>query len=202
MRIAIDATCWHNRRGYGRHARALLRALVRLDTANRYTLFLDSTEAAEPTPEECEVRLLRPSVPTVQAASANGRRSLPDMWRMSRALSAPEFDIVLFPTIYSYVPVFSRARKLVMVHDVIAETYPQLTVPRRSARLFWNVKSAVGRFQADALKANQALVDLVRRLEAVFLLRNLFRDLQRVFANRPERRRHFLATVIRHACLL
>jgi glycosyltransferase involved in cell wall biosynthesis len=151
MRIGIDATCWHNRRGYGRHARALLRALARLDTANRYTLFLDSTEAAEPTPEQCEVRLLRPSVPTVQAASAKGRRSLPDMWRMSRALSAPEFDLVLFPTIYSYVPVFSRARKLVMVHDVIAETYPQLTVPRRSARLFWNMKSALGRFQADAL---------------------------------------------------
>ena len=151
MRIAIDATCWHNRRGYGRHARALLRALVRLDSAHRYTLFLDSTAAAEPTPAECDVRILRPSVPTVQAASANGHRSLADMWRMSRALSAPEFDVVLFPTIYSYVPVFSRARKLVMVHDVIAETYPHLTVPRRMARLFWQMKTALGRFQADAL---------------------------------------------------
>ena len=98
--------------------------LVRLDTANRYTLFLDSTEAAEPTPPECETRVLPASVPTVEAASANGRRSLADMWRMSRALSAPEFDLLLFPTIYSFVPVFSRARKLVMVHDIIAETYP------------------------------------------------------------------------------
>jgi glycosyltransferase involved in cell wall biosynthesis len=151
MRIAIDATCWHNRRGYGRHARALLRALVRLDAGNRYTLFLDSTEAAEPTPEACDVRLLRPSVPTVQAASANGHRSVLDMWRMSRALSAPEFDVVLFPTIYSYVPVFSRARKLVMIHDIIAETFPHLTVPRPTARLFWQMKTALGRFQADAL---------------------------------------------------
>jgi len=50
MRIAVDATCWHNRRGYGRHARALLRALVELDRENRYTLFLDSTEDAEPAP--------------------------------------------------------------------------------------------------------------------------------------------------------
>src|SRR5215472_11400218 len=99
MRIAVDATCWHNRRGYGRHARALLRALVRLDSGNRYTLFLDSTEAAEPTPAECEVRLLRASVPTVQAASAAGRRSIGDMWQMSRALSSPEFDVLLFPTI-------------------------------------------------------------------------------------------------------
>jgi len=151
MRIAVDATCWHNRRGYGRHARALLRALVRRDTVNQYTLFLDSSEEAEPTPEQCTVRVLRPSVPTVQAATADGRRSLGDMWQMSRALSAREFDAVLFPTIYSYVPVLGRARKLVMVHDVIAETYPQLTVPRVSARLFWNAKVALGRMQADAL---------------------------------------------------
>jgi glycosyltransferase involved in cell wall biosynthesis len=151
MRIAVDATCWHNRRGYGRHARALLRALIRLDSGTRYTLFLDSTEAAEPTPEGCEVRLLRPSVPTVQAASANGRRSLRDLWRMSRALSEPQFDVLLFPTIYSYVPVRSRARKLVMVHDVIAETFPQLTVPRLSSRIFWNAKVTLGRMQADAL---------------------------------------------------
>ena len=151
MRIAVDATCWHNRRGYGRHARALLRALVRLDSGNRYTLFLDSTEEAEPTPDDCEIRLLRASVPTVQAASAAGRRSVPDMWRMSRALSDSDFDVLLFPTIYSYVPVLSRARKLVMMHDVIAETFPQLTVPRRAARIFWNTKVALGRMQANAL---------------------------------------------------
>src|SRR6516164_7287326 len=100
MRIAVDATCWHNRRGYGRHARALLRALIRLDSSSRYTLFLDSTEAAEPTPRECEVRVVRSSVPAVQAASADGGRSIADMWRMSRALSSSEFNVVLFPTIY------------------------------------------------------------------------------------------------------
>jgi glycosyltransferase involved in cell wall biosynthesis len=151
VRIAVDATCWHNRRGYGRHARALLRALVHLDSANRYTLFTDSADATEPWPEQAEVRTLHASVPAVQAASADGRRSIPDMWRMSRALSAPGFDLVLFPTIYTYVPVFGPARTLVMVHDVIAETFPQLTVPRPAARLAWNLKTAVGRWQADAL---------------------------------------------------
>ncbi len=151
MRIGVDATCWHNRRGYGRHARGLLRTLIRLDEGNRYTLFLDSTKAAEPTPENCEVRVLASSVPTVQAASASGHRSLADMWRISRALSAKEFDVLLFPTIYSYVPTFGRARKLVMMHDVIADTFPHLTVPRFSARLFWNLKVALGRMQADAL---------------------------------------------------
>jgi glycosyltransferase involved in cell wall biosynthesis len=151
MRIAVDATCWHNRRGYGRHARALLRKLVHLDTTSQYTLFLDAAVSTEPMPPECEVRVLASGTPTVQAASANGRRSLADMWRISRALSAKEFDVLLFPTVYSYVPTFGRARKLVMVHDVIAETYPKLTVPRLSSRLFWNTKVALGRRQADAL---------------------------------------------------
>jgi glycosyltransferase involved in cell wall biosynthesis len=151
MNIGVDATCWHNRRGYGRHARALLRSLVERDNANQYTLFVDSNAPAEPLPDGCRTRLLASSVPTVEAASANGHRSLFDMWRISRALSSAEFDAVLFPTIYSYIPIFSRAKKLVMVHDVIAETFPHLTVPRLSARLFWNAKVTLGRAQADAL---------------------------------------------------
>lgn len=151
MRIAVDATCWHNRRGYGRHARALLRALVAQDTANHYTLFSDSADAAEPWPESADVEIVRTSVLAVEAASADGRRSLPDMWRMSRALSSPRFDLVLFPTIYTWVPVFGGARIIVMVHDVIAESFPQLTVPRLAARLAWNLKGSLGRAQADAL---------------------------------------------------
>jgi glycosyltransferase involved in cell wall biosynthesis len=151
MRIAVDATCWHNRRGYGRHARALLRAVVRLDPANQYTLFLDSTDPAEPMPEGCEVRVNESSVPTVEAASADGHRSLSDMARQARAFSSNEFDVVLFPTIYSFVPTYGRARKLVMMHDVIADMFPKLTVPKWTSRLFWNLKVLIGRMQADAL---------------------------------------------------
>jgi glycosyltransferase involved in cell wall biosynthesis len=151
VRIGIDATCWHNTRGYGRHARALLRALVRLDQANGYTFFLDAPNDAEPLPPEAEVHLVRTSAPAAVAASSNGHRSLHDMWRMSRALSASGCDLLLFPTVYSYVPVLSRAKKVVMIHDVIAEKYPQLTLPNRVGRLFWKAKVALGRWQADAL---------------------------------------------------
>jgi glycosyltransferase involved in cell wall biosynthesis len=70
---------------------------------------------------------------------------------MSRALSDPAFDLVFFPTVYSFVPVFSRARKVVAIHDVIAETYPRLTLPGRGARLFWKAKVALGCRQADAV---------------------------------------------------
>ena len=151
MRIGVDATCWRNTRGYGRHTRALLGALLRLDTENQYSLFFDSNQDLEMLPEEAEIRLVRAGAPTAEAASANGHRSIQDMWRMSQALSDRAFDILLFPTVYSYVPVISRAKKLVVIHDVIAETYPSLTLPTGAARLFWRTKVALGRLQADAI---------------------------------------------------
>jgi glycosyltransferase involved in cell wall biosynthesis len=151
MRIGIDATSWQNNRGYGRHARSLVRELVRVDAANRYTLFFDSAEGIEGLPPGVTIRLVAASKPTTLAAAASGRRSLGDMWAMSRALSREPLDLILFPTIYSYVPVWTRARKLVIIHDVIAETYPRLTLPSLPARLFWKTKVALGRRQADAL---------------------------------------------------
>jgi glycosyltransferase involved in cell wall biosynthesis len=38
-----------------------------------------------------------------------------------------------------------------MIHDVIPEKYPQLTLPTRTARLFWNTKVTLGCWQADAI---------------------------------------------------
>ena len=151
MRIGVDATSWQNNSGYGRHARALLRALVALDTENRYTFFMDSGELLELAPPRAEIRRLPSSAATASAASANGNRSLRDMWLASRAMSAGDFSVLLFPTIYSFVPTFTSAKKIVVVHDTIAETYPELTLPHRKARLFWQAKVRLGRAQADAL---------------------------------------------------
>lgn len=151
MHIGVDATCWQNQRGYGRHARALLSALVRTDTKNHYTFCLDSTEHTETLPREATVKWVRSAVPTARAASYDGHRSMRALWQTGRALSDPAFDLVLFPTIYSYVPVWSRAKKIVMIHDVIAETFPAWSQPTRTGRMFWNAKTAAGRYQADAI---------------------------------------------------
>src|SRR5262245_25479777 len=151
MQIGVDATCWQNNRGYGRHARALLSALARIDEENRYTFFLDTKDGLEALPPGIETQLVSAGAPASVAASANGHRSMRDMWRMSLAMSNPSLDLLLFPTIYSYVPVFSRARKIVMIHDVIAETYPRLTLPNPVQRLFWRMKVGIGRRQADAI---------------------------------------------------
>jgi glycosyltransferase involved in cell wall biosynthesis len=151
MQIGVDATCWYNTRGYGRHARGLVSTLVRIDRNNQYVFFLDSEAHCPTLPLEAEVRLVRNSMPATLAASTNGHRSVTDLWRMSRTMSDREFDLLLFPTIYSYVPVFSRAKKIVMIHDIIAEKYPDLTVPRSASRFFWKTKVALGRWQADAI---------------------------------------------------
>ncbi|MFN0110121.1 MAG: glycosyltransferase family 4 protein [Blastocatellia bacterium] len=151
MKIGVDATSRQNNRGYGRHARALLNALIPLDSGNQYTLFVDSVDVCDEMPPQAEVRLVSTDAPTAVATAANGHRSAMDMLRMSRAMSDSRFDLLLFPTVYSYVPVISRAKKIVMIHDVIAETYPQLTLPSFTSRMFWKSKVALGRWQADAI---------------------------------------------------
>jgi len=125
--------------------------LVRLDSKSRYVFFVDSPEEPEGVPPEVEVRHVQTVAPTALAASSNTHRSARDMWQMSRAMSNSDIDLLLFPTVYSYVPVFSRAKKIVLIHDVIPEKYPQLTLPMRTARLFWKIKVLLGRWQADAI---------------------------------------------------
>lgn len=151
MKIGVDATCWQNNRGYGRYARALLTHLLALDRENQYTFFMDSAENVEALPAGVQVQTVSASAPTVIAARSNGHRSAGDMWRMSRALSGAQLDVLLFPTVYSYVPVLSRAKKIVIIHDVIAELYPHLTLPNPVSRLFWKAKVACGRRQADRI---------------------------------------------------
>ena len=151
MRIGVDATSAANSRGYGRHARALLSAMLQEDKENSYTFVTDAPESIRFLPANSDIRIVNAGAPTTLAAAAGGRRSAGDMWRMSRALSDKSFDLILFPTVYSFVPVITRARKIVMIHDVIAETFPQMTVPGITARLFWKSKVALGRFQADAI---------------------------------------------------
>ena len=150
MRIGVDATCWNHRRGFGRHLRSLLAALAEVDQPHEYTLFIDGPliEQVE-VPKNAKVVFIQTSVPAVEVARADGSRSLRDMWAVSRALSRAAVDCLFFPTVYSYVPVFSRAIKLLMIHDVIAERLPKHVFPTLAGRTRWRLKATVGRQQAD-----------------------------------------------------
>jgi glycosyltransferase involved in cell wall biosynthesis len=153
--IGVETTAWQNERGYGRHARALLSALFGLDIENKYILITDTLENGELNqhhfPASVEVKTVETSKSAIRAASSSSSRSLLDLWKMSQALSSPDFDLLIFPTIYSYVPVYSHAKKIVFIHDVIAETFPQYTLPTLTSRIFWKAKVLAGRHQADAI---------------------------------------------------
>ena len=152
MRIGVEATCWNHRRGYGRHLRSLLPALIETEPSDEYVVFLDGPESdLYPLPPAANVVRVAASRPTQKAAAADSRRRLADLWAMSRALSSARLDCLLFPTVYSYVPVATSAAKLVMIHDVIAERFPGHVFPNRAERLRWRLKSALARAQADRL---------------------------------------------------
>ncbi len=148
MRIGVDATCWSNRRGYGRFARALLSAALELDRANEYLFFLDAPTDEFPIPANVEAVRVSADVPTVRAAAANGSRSVRDMWAMSRALSSARCDVFFFPSVYSYVPLTSGVPQLVTIHDVIPEMFPELVFPSLRSKLFWRAKVTVAVAQA------------------------------------------------------
>ena len=148
MRIGVDATCWSNRRGYGRFARCLLNAVLQLDRSNQYVFFSDDDSPEFPYPQSIELVRIRTEVPTVKAAAAHGHRRLKDMWGLSRAISNAGLDLVFFPSIYSYVPLASKVPKLVTIHDVIPELYPELVFPTLQSRLFWHIKVKLGCAQA------------------------------------------------------
>jgi hypothetical protein len=125
-------------------------ALGQTDHVNDYTLFTDAPALTEELATIAPVRLVATSKPTIDAAAANRSRSLGDSIAMSRALSDHAIDLLLFPTAYSYVPVVSRAKKVVVIHDLTAERYPGPN-GRVVSRWLWNIKSMMSRRQADAM---------------------------------------------------
>jgi len=142
MRIGIDATCWSNRRGFGRFARELLWAIARLGTDDAYILFADrQTAAAAEFPPGWRVRVGDTAEAPTRAAAANGRRSLRDLLVMRRLVQREALDLIFFPAVYSYFPVGGTTPCLVTFHDVIADTLPHLVFQTQRSRLFWSLKS-------------------------------------------------------------
>jgi glycosyltransferase involved in cell wall biosynthesis len=148
MRIGVDATCWTNRRGYGRFARSLLRPAVALDPSDHYVFFADDASDEFPFPDGVELIRVASDVPTVKAAAADGSRSLSDMWAMSRAMSKCPLDLFFFPSVYSFVPLTSSVPKVITIHDVIPERFPKMVFPTRRSKLFWRTKVALACAQA------------------------------------------------------
>ncbi len=152
MRIGIDATCWANPRGYGRYARGLLSAVLERNREHDYVLFVDQhVRDTCALPDSAEIVVVSTGESQSSAASATSSRSPRDMLAMGAAVSRTPLDVFLYPSVYTYFPVWTRAIKIVGVHDVIPERFPALVFPERKARMLWNIKHWVARQQADYL---------------------------------------------------
>lgn len=156
MRIGIEASCWLNRRGFGRFTRELVTAMAQRPRGHQITLYCDAATAhaacaspdapREPAreplalPPGAHVLVAATREAVASAASSTGRRSLRDMWSMRRLIERDRADLVFFPAVYSYVPVGGRFPVVTAFHDVIAETLPGHIFPTRAGRLLWTAK--------------------------------------------------------------
>jgi alpha-1,3-rhamnosyl/mannosyltransferase len=142
MRIGVDATCWANGRGYGRFARELLRAMVAEGTSHEFVCFVDDRAARCFDLAGAGVRMVMvpQSASPTTAASADGSRSVGDMWRMTRAVARETLDVFFSPSVYTYFPLPPSLKAVITFHDAIADRFPKLTLPSTRARLFWRMK--------------------------------------------------------------
>ncbi len=152
MIIGVDACCWGNKRGFGRFTRELLQALLEIDDRNEYLFFIDSeTTDVDDIPDRVEKVTARTEFSQVKAAAAGGRRSILDIWAMSREVLKHKVDIFFFPAVYSYFPIFNRTKVLLTLHDVIADHHPEMIFPNAKSKYLWKLKQRVAIGQADLI---------------------------------------------------
>lgn len=157
VNIGIDATCWWNNRGFGRFTRELLTALFQLESDHCFMLFVDQPLSGLSVFDNVTVIQVETSRPTTEAAVANSRRSLLDLYRLYRTVAAHPLDIMFFPAVYSWYPVPRTLPTMLTVHDAIAEHYPKLIFPKWRNRLFWTLKVKAALWQSQrVLTVSQA----------------------------------------------
>lgn len=152
MKIGIDASCWSNKRGFGRFTRELLEALIIEDSKNEYLFFVDrETAETDEFPVKVKKIVANTEFSPTQAASAESSRSAKDLWAMSREVLKHKIDIFFSPAVYSYFPIFNRTKIIVTLHDVIADHHPELIFPNKKSHLFWRLKQNIAIRQASLI---------------------------------------------------
>ena len=161
MHVAIEASTWINTRGYGRFTRELTHALQRVATSHRLTLVVDSGAAEAADLPDLPTVVVPTTRAVVESATSESARSPRDLWRMAASLS--RFDAVIFPTLYSFVPLWGRPAIAVVVHDAMPETMPELVLGSRRARWLWRAKSWAACRQAKVLATvSEASAEAIR----------------------------------------
>ncbi len=152
MKVGIDACCWSNGRGFGRFTRELVTHLVEGFPEHAFTLLADVATIRDGAfPDRARLVSVSTREQPTRAATAAGARSAADLMRLSRAAAHLDVDLFFFPAVYSFFPLTKRVATVVTFHDSIAEDHPALVFPGARARLFWTLKCAVARRQADRM---------------------------------------------------
>ncbi len=148
MRVGVDVSCWDNPRGFGRFTRELLTQLFQLESGHTFVAFADQAWGSEfdfPGVEVVDVGAKRR---VVDAAVADGHRSIGDVVRFWNAARAGHLDAIYYPAVYSWFPPPRGVKSIVTFHDAIAEHFPELVFPSRRHRMLWNTKTWLARQSA------------------------------------------------------
>jgi glycosyltransferase involved in cell wall biosynthesis len=151
MRIGIDASCWWNRRGFGRFTRGLLPAMFTASDDHRYYLFVDQSPEPEMIHDKVTCVEVNVARAVTKSAVAHDRRSLRDVYSFSRAVASTTLDVMFFPAVYSWFPVSRRMPTVVTLHDAIAEHFPRLVFANWRGHLLWSLKMRFACQQATGI---------------------------------------------------
>lgn len=159
MRVGIEITSWRNPRGYGRFTRGLVSALLETADDHEYVLIADAMTAADPSlaalVQRAGCQLAAVPTPGSLHSGSGQPRSFRDLLAMSAAVSRLPLDILFFPSIHAYFPVWpDRHRRVIVgIHDVTADDYPRLMFPQWRDRILWAIKGKLARRQAHSIIA-------------------------------------------------
>jgi glycosyltransferase involved in cell wall biosynthesis len=130
----------------------VLAELPGVDDTVEYTVFLDAPPPADsPLPATVRAVQAPASAGVNQTAHAAGRRSIPDVLRMSWAVAKEKLDVFYFPSVYSYFPLLRPMPMLLGICDTIAERNPQFAFASRREQRFWEWKVRLALAQAGRI---------------------------------------------------
>jgi glycosyltransferase involved in cell wall biosynthesis len=70
---------------------------------------------------------------------------------MGRAVSRERMDLLFFPTVYSYFPVWGRVPVVVGIHDTMADRFPQWAFAGKTQEWLWRAKVRLALAQATRI---------------------------------------------------
>ncbi len=143
MRIAIEASCLQNRRGFGRFLRELLPALLARHPEHEWIALVDHPPEPGCAPPGLEVVRAEVGRPVTEAADAHGRRTLREMHGLAQVFRGIPADVYWYPAVYSFFPAPRRRAVVTTFHDTIAEQFPRLVFPNRRSQWAWGLKVRV-----------------------------------------------------------